>query len=902
MGICTFSPSCPAGLCPSAVGAFITQEQYKAIVSAMSDLVFVLDADDRVAGVYCQSPNALLLPSHQIVGKSIRELLPEETVALHQSCIRHVRQSGENQRYEYSLSTGGKPRWFIASLNLYEDGHNVMVDVRDITERRQRDQEAHEQARLLRLITENMEDYIGVLDLNLKPVYATPSLYHRVGYSKEEFKELTFDKLMTPDSYARMMTMAQARMSPENLADPQCDIAFDVCLEVIRKDGSTYWCQSENRLIRDADGRPEYVLEIGRDISARKQAEEQLLRKDKLLQAVAIAMHTLLSEPDIEKAVQQALAVVGEATGQNGMLFEYMEGQFGGGIGFDHGGVDYQWSAEEQAILTSLHASIETAIMRHRADATLRETNLKLAQAIEQAKAASKAKSLFLANMSHEIRTPMNAIMGLSHLTLSTGLDSRQRDYVSQIQVASQSLLRIINDILDFSKIEAGKLTLESTPFMLEDMLTNTLTLQRQRAVEKGIELLLELRSASLIGTEGYFLGDPLRLEQIINNLLSNALKFTGQDGFVLVSIDELERTASVCRLQIQVKDSGIGMSTEVVDHLFQEFTQADDSTTRRYGGTGLGLSIVKRLLALMGGEISVTSTEGKGSTFSIILTLALAPQSTAPVPLRSVPIHKALIIDDHKPARLVLSRLLQHFGIASEEASSGDEALKRLMQAGADYDCVFTDWLMPGLAGEALITAIGALPLPQTPLIVVVSAYDVSEIHELCGKQRVDAFLSKPVLPKDMAQFLKHACQHDAVEAPPLETNALPLQAMRILVVEDNPINQLIASEILMQYGATVDCADNGREGVDKLTASADDTPYHAVLMDIQMPVMDGYEATRLIRQQARFQSLPIIALTANAMHEERERCLAGGMNAHVAKPFQPEALLEAVLSFQIR
>lgn len=961
----------------------ISQAMYKTIVASMSDLVFVLDAADTISEIHHHTPQALPLPPAQVLGQGIGVLLSAEALAIHRDCARQVRQGDGNRRYEYTLTVGGDNRCFMASLNLHEDRQRLVVDVRDITERKRKERESQEQARLFNLITENMHDYIGILNLELRPVYATPSLYHRTGYTPEEFQVLPFETLMTPDSFARLSQMVAENFAPEPLADPRRDIVFDTNLEVIRKDGSRYWCNSELRLLRNAQGQPEYILETGRDVTERKKAEETLLRKDKLFQAVAEAVHALLSEPCINVAVQQALAGVGQATGQDrAYLFEYhtdpltaenlmsqryewtrngisiqidnpelqnlsfdqlfprwyevlsqgkvvagkvadfpasersilqpqdiislmvvpvqVEGCFWGFIGFDNCCSDYLWGAEDQAILTSMAASIGTAIMRHRSEAMLRETNLKLAQATEQAKKASKAKSLFLANMSHEIRTPMNAITGLAHLTLQTSLDQRQRDYILQIQTASQSLLRIINDILDFSKIEAGKLALEKTPFRLEDVLTSAMTLQRQRALEKGIELLLDVRSSHLVGAGGHFMGDPLRLEQVMTNLLTNGVKFT-DSGYVLLCVDELERTAETCRIQFAVEDSGIGMSTEVMESLFQEFTQADDSTTRRYGGTGLGLSIVKRLLALMGGDIRVSSEAGQGSRFIISLTLELASPAVAAAPVCNAP-RRALVVDDHLPARTVLRRLLQHVGIEAQEACSGEEALVKLGQADAAYDFVFTDWIMPGLSGEGLIRAIRALELVKPPVLVVVSAHDINQIHELCQQQYVEYFLPKPVLPKDLEQFLKQSSLRDSALPQPVLAERPPLEDMRILVVEDNPINQLIASEILSQYGAQVDCADNGKEGVEKITASLADNPYHAVLMDIQMPVMDGYEATRIVRHQFCNRSLPIIALTANAMLEEKEHCMAVGMNAHITKPFQPEELLQTLVSFRDR
>jgi two-component system, sensor histidine kinase and response regulator len=526
----------------------------------------------------------------------------------------------------------------------------------------------------------------------------------------------------------------------------------------------------------------------------------------------------------------------------------------------------------------------------------------KLEIASNTAEESTRTKSLFLANMSHEIRTPMNAIIGMTYLALNSHLDDRQRDYIGKIQEAAQSLLGIINDILDFSKIEAEKLVIEQVRFQIEDVISNSLILLRQRALEKGIELLLEIKNPQLLGDARTFLGDPLRIGQVLTNLLSNAVKFTGK-GHVKLSVDEspFEEDRSILRLLVE--DTGIGMDPEQIQKLFREFSQVDGSTTRKFGGTGLGLSISKKLIALMKGQISVSSQPGKGTQFICTLTLPRAahkPQQSS-FPTVNFQGLKALIIDNNEPAILVLRTLLGHFGVESVGVTSGVAALALLAQSDQSFDIILIDWIMPHMNGNEVLGAMRELSFRKQPAFVAISAYDFDKNQTLDEQQNICHFLPKPILPKDIRRLL-HEIHYGRAPDVTLQTlsEAPHLQGMRVLLIEDNLVNQQIATELLNFNGVQVDIANNGKEGVEKVNSMVPDY-YHAILMDIQLPVMDGYEATRILRRQPQYQFLPIIAMTAHAMLEEQQRCKAEGMNAHIAKPIEPDSLYRMLATYYV-
>jgi two-component system sensor histidine kinase/response regulator len=796
------------------------------------------------------------------------------------------------------------------------------------------------------LVVEGSND--GIYDWNIRTgeLYWNDRLYEMFGLSRSGFTP-TFEgflEFVHPDDRQRLMNEITAHL--EQGAE------FDMELTYRHSSGEYRVCTTRGKTQRDEDGAPFRMAGIVTDITERKRAQEALRHSEELYRTVVEQAAENIFLVDVEtKRILEANVALHRSLGytpeelQDITLYDIVAHDkqsvdqntqriLEGGYRFLHERryrrkdgslVDVEVSASaisyggREAMCVVAHDITE----RKRSEEEIRLLNESLERRVEErteqlqnavgelekarneAESANRAKSSFLANMSHEIRTPMNGVIGMTGLLLDTDLSPEQREYAETVRLSGENLLAIINDILDFSKIEAGKMELEDADFDLGMVVEEAIGLHAERAHAKGLEL------ANLIEHDvpSALRGDPGRLSQILTNLIGNAIKFTEEGEVVLhVRLDHEnhERDGSAV-LHFEVKDTGIGMTDEQKGRLFQAFTQADVSTTRRYGGTGLGLAISKQLVELMGGEIGAESEPGVRSTFWFEVPFAKSSEGARIAATPRTDLHglRVVVVDDNETNRKIVHHQVVSWGMKNGMAANGPQALEMLRgaaESGEPYGLAILDMQMPGMDGMELARTIKAEPeIAATRLIMLTSLgrrVDAEEAHRM----GISAYLTKPVrqsrLYDAIATVMGAPAQTMPEEAQPATLHSrrkdTAPSGARILVAEDNPINQKVAVRMLERLGYRADVVADGLEAVEALSR----VPYHAILMDVQMPEMDGYEATAAIRERegAAARRTPIIAMTANAMEGDREKALEAGMDDYVPKPVKPQEL-EAVL-----
>ena len=770
------------------------------------------------------------------------------------------------------------------------------------------------------LSTLNLAAIVSVADRAGRITMANEAFCNISGYSADELRGQTHHIVNSGTQPAAMWVAMW-----EQISAGFC-WRGEVCNRA--KDGTLFWVDTFVAPVLGADEQIEKFISIRTDITAKKQAEETLRWNESLLKMMSnsspLAFFVVdtrsdkilyfnqrfcelwgmahLAEPihrgelkNIDTMPTRRALVADEA----GFTSQYLslqqennQAQFEDEIAFKDGRTIRRFSTQirgDDGRYFGRFYIFEDVTER-------KQALLALQGARAAAEAASTAKSQFLANMSHEIRTPMNAILGMLTLLRKTEMTPRQADYAAKSDGAARQLLGLLNEILDFSKIEAGKMELDPQPFGLDQLLRDLSVILAANVGAKPVEVLFDIDAA----LPQRLVGDAMRLQQVLINLGGNALKFT-ERGEVLLRVQLLQRSAADVTLQFSVRDSGIGIAAENQARIFSGFTQAESSTTRRFGGTGLGVAISQRFVALMGGELTLESELGRGSRFAFTLTLPLAPdqlQGHAPAQRAA---WRTLIVEDNTHARVLLSRMGQSLGWQVEQAASGELALGLLQaeaQAGRSFDLVLVDGQMPGLDGRQTCQRLAQLGLKGNAavlLMVTAQGRDFYAQQDPAEQVSVDGFVLKPLTAAMLLDAALAALAARSLDQPARQAGTAAgeqrLATLRLLLVEDNPNNQQVAAELLRDEGAVVAIANHGREAVELLAATPE--AFDVVLMDLQMPVMDGLSAARLIRQELALTRLPIIAMTANAMSSDREACLAAGMNDHIGKPFNLDELV---------
>jgi PAS domain S-box-containing protein len=787
----------------------------------------------------------------------------------------------------------------------------------DITERQQLEDARKESEQRFRATFNAAAIGMALIAPDGTFIRSNHALQQIIGYSSEELRGKTFREITHPDDLDNSLHLLQG------LQDGEYE-NYRLEKRYYHKDGHPIWVRLSTSAVRDAIGNPLYFIAQIQDITSDRKNQQAVIDSERFMRKLTDIIPGMVAYWDAQLRCRFANISYQEWFGKSpeqmqGIhirdllgpeLFAKNEGYIRAALSgipqhFERtltkadGSTGYTWAH----YIPDLEGERVRGFFVMVADITeLKQTQFQLEQRTAEAEAASSSKSQFLANMSHEIRTPMNAILGLLHLLQRTELTPRQYDYAHKVEAAAQSLLGILNDILDFSKVEAGKLELESIPFSLDEVLRNLAVILSASVHHEQLEVIFDIDRE----IPEQLIGDAMRLQQILINLAGNAIKFTPH-GEVQLGVHLRRLSAAEAEIDFSVRDTGIGIAADKLSSLFEGFTQAEASTSRRFGGSGLGLAISQRLAQLMGSQLSASSQPGQGSEFRFTVRFAVysarPPQDARLTP--TPPARRLLIVDDNASSRDALGHMATAPGGEVEHAADGRTGIARIDSANQQqrpYDAVLIDWLMPGMDGWETCQHLRQLPAAgQLPIVLMLGAHDREQLAQRQQQEGMPphtASLAKPATPRQLQEAIDAACATTGAAGDrPAGQQARPrrLTGLRLLLVEDNPINQQVAQELLAHEGAEVEVASGGQEGVDKIAQRPDG--FDAVLMDIQMPGMDGYTATRLIRGQIGQQRLPIIAMTANALPQDRQASLDAGMDDHLGKPIDLDILVATLL-----
>ena len=907
------------------------KQNLEAMNNALAEGVYTLDFDGRITMVNPAACGILGYEEQALLGQDAHALLhrhPELGITPKETCpfYLQVKQGLPHDGEELFLTQDGRLLTVeVASRPIFHDKEVIgsVTAFHDITARKQIEaalRRSEEIGRQLTTAVEQSPVSVVITDSQGAIEYVNTKFIEKTGYSLAEAigqnPRILNSGLMPAEIYRNLWQTIKAGH------------VWKGELHNKRKDGSLYWESVSISPIRDDSNRITHFIALKEDITERIRMEEELRENEfiqrTLMESLPVGVMIIDAGSKIIELVNPfaALLIGAEASQITGSIsHSYLcpaetAVKPAGNTGQATGNTDSLLTRADGSRIPVLKTIRKVTIKgkqkllecfvdireRKRSETALIEANKQLETAINQAKImarkadeANKSKSSFLANMSHEIRTPMNAVLGMMHLALRTELTDQQRDFIGKAEQSAKSLLGILNEILDFSKIEAGRLDLEQVEFNLHEVLDNLITIISIRLHAKDIEFIVAIHH----DVPARLMGDPMRLGQVLINLAGNAAKFTETGEIrVTVTLDKM-LPYNRARLRFNVLDTGIGLDPVQIEGLFTPFTQADPSTTRQFGGTGLGLSISQRLVHLMGGEIQVESALGKGSLFSFEALFTIAPEQHA---AKTPPLHpkRVLVVDNRKPARRALAEHLLTLGMYYGEAASGAEAIaamKTALDRNEPYDLVLLDQAMPVMDGSVAAEAIMADPaLCPQPKIVLLATLRQQEALAAVNKEQALPVLTKPVTLSTLSSLLQRfASQEENLPPRPAAQQGGQERHFakgRVLLVEDNDFNQLVALGILENAGLEVAVAGNGAEAVSRIMAET----FDLVLMDIQMPVMDGFEATKRIREYPQHRTLPIIAMTAYATPEERQRIIAAGMDDHVAKPIDFNILFTAL------